>query len=114
MGKPNPTIPAKKKGILSRLAGLFHSAPDGVIILRDGDSCLVIVKDGQVLFHTSDVALSHAEFVRRTSGTLPEGAWVGTIRKFGGEVVALSSRTFYGNQLPAPPPVAEAIHAAFR
>lgn len=104
----------RMKGIFSRLAGLFRPLPAGVVALREGDSELVIVKDGEVLFHTPDVALSHAEFVSRTTGTLPEGAWVGTIRKHGGEVVAISSRTFFGYQLPAPPPVADAIHAAFR
>lgn len=113
MTKPNAGHP-KKKGALSRLAGLFSAPSDAGTTLREGDACLVIVKGGEVLFHTSDVALSHAEFVSRTSGTLPDGAWVGTIRKCNGEIVALSSRTFYGNQLPAPPEVADAIHAAFQ
>jgi hypothetical protein len=92
-------------------------AKDGAaaqIELADGAACLVLVKDSKVVHHTGDLALSHAEFVRRTAGTLPEGAWVGTIRKFSGEIVALGSRTFYGNQLPAPPEVMAAIHALFR
>jgi hypothetical protein len=83
-------------------------------LLQDGAALLVIVKHGALLHHTHDVALSHAEFVRRSAGTLPEGAWVGTIRKTGGEVIAMSSRTFYGNQLPAPLDVMQAIRARFR
>jgi hypothetical protein len=69
--------------------------------------------DGKVRVHTSDVSLSHAEFVRRTFGNLPSGAWVGTVRKSGGEVVAMNSRTFYQNQLPAPQAVVDAIRAEF-
>jgi hypothetical protein len=82
--------------------------------LRDRDSLLAIVQDGAVAAHTSDIALSHAEFVRRTMGTLPAGAWVGTIQKAGGEVTPFNSRTFYGNQLPAPPEVVTAVRAMFR
>jgi hypothetical protein len=72
-----------------------------------------VVLGGKVLAQTSDVSLSHAEFVRRALGSLPVGAWVGTVRKSGGEVVALNSRTFYGNQLPAPQVVADAVRAEF-
>jgi hypothetical protein len=68
-----------------------------VSALRDGETRLAIVRDGTVIAHTADITLSHAEFVRRTCGTLPDGAWVGTIRKTGGRVLALNSRTFYGN-----------------
>jgi hypothetical protein len=79
--------------------------------LRDGDTLLAVVKDGQVTVHSWDIALSHAEFVRRTLGELPRGAWVGTIRKANGEVMPLNSRTFYGNQLPAPQAVLDAVRA---
>jgi hypothetical protein len=82
--------------------------------LRDGDTLLAIVQDGKVTAHTWDIALSHAEFVRRTLGALPAGAWVGTIRKADGAVTPFNSRTFYGNQLPAPPEVVEAVRALFR
>ncbi len=82
--------------------------------LQDGDTLLAIVRDGKVTAHTRDIALSHAEFVRRTLGQLPEGAWVGTIRKAGGEVTAFNSRTFYGNQLPAPAQVVAAVRATFQ
>ncbi len=73
------------------------------IISPDSEGMPVaVVKDGKVTVHTWDIALSHAEFVRRTLGALPDGAWVGTIRKTGGETMPFNSRTFYGNQLPAP------------
>ena len=81
--------------------------------LRDGDTLLAIVKDGKVTVHTWDIALSHAEFVLRTLGELPDGAWVGTIRKANGEVMPFNSRTFYGNQLPAPQEVVDAVRAMF-
>ena len=42
--------------------------------------------------------LSHAEFVSRTVGTLPEGAEVVTIGKYQGQVAAFNSMTFSGNQ----------------
>jgi hypothetical protein len=98
---------------MQRRLGLPGDAETGEV-LDDGAALLVIVKDGTVLHHTHDVALSHAEFVHRSAGTLPEGAWVGTIRKTRGEVIAMSSRTFYGNQLPAPFDVMQAIRSRFR
>lgn len=81
--------------------------------LRDGEARLVAVLGEVILAHTPDVSLSHAEFVRRSLGELPQGAWVGTIRRSAGEVVAVNSRTFYGNQLPAPANVTEVIRIAF-
>ena len=81
--------------------------------LRNGDTLLAIVSDGSVVHHTRDVALSHAEFVKRTVGTLPPGAWVGTIRKASDEVMAVNSRTFYGNQLPPSQEVIDAVRAVF-
>jgi hypothetical protein len=83
------------------------------VSLRDGDTLLAIVQDGKVTAHTRDIALSHAEFVRRSFGKLPDGAWVGTIRKANGEVVPFNSRTFYGNQLPASQDVVDAVRAMF-
>ena len=83
------------------------------IQLRDGDTLLAIVTDGKVTVHTWDIALSHAEFVRRTFGEFPDGAWVGTIRKADGQLMAFNSRTFYGNQLPAPQEVVDAVRAMF-
>jgi hypothetical protein len=89
-------------------------AASSATLLRDGDTRLAVVRDGRLMVETADVTLSHAEFVSRALGTLPEGAWVGTIRKANGVVMALNSRTFYGNQVPAPPSVLDAVRAAFR
>ncbi len=98
------------------VAGFFRAAPptSTATLLRDGDTRLAVVRDGRLVVETADVTLSHAEFVSRALGTLPDGAWVGTIRKANGVVMALNSRTFYGNQVPAPPPVLDAVRAAFR
>lgn len=87
---------------------------DSTIQLRDGDSLLAIVQGGKVVAHTWDIALSHAEFVRRSFGALPEGAWVGTLCKTDGQVRPFNSRTFYGNQMPAPSEVVDAIRTMFR
>jgi hypothetical protein len=53
-------------------------------------------------------------FVARTVGTLPEGAQVVTIGKSGGELYALTSRTFSGVQTYAPQTAQDAARAAFR
>jgi|GEM_PF-1115539 len=103
--------------IRESIIGFFdrlNAKPGDARRLRDGDSLLVSVRGNTILAHTFDIALSHAEFVRRSLGTLPEGAWVGTIRKTGRQVIALNSKTFYGNQLPAPQSVQDAIRSAFR
>jgi hypothetical protein len=104
------------KRILSRLGSLFERTDpnDKRIKLRDGDALLASVQGERVIAYTFDIALSHREFVIRNLGTLPEGAWVGTIRKFGGVVIAVNSRTYYENQLPAPQPVLDVIHENFR
>jgi hypothetical protein len=83
------------------------------IRMRDGDAILVMVKDGEVLHYSSNMSLPHAEFVRRTTGQLPESAWVGTVSKLDGEVAAISSKHFFGYQLPAPPEVAEVVKRSF-
>ena len=87
---------------------------DQPFLLQEGDTLLAIVQDGKVAAHTWDIALSHAEFVRRSIGTLPAGAWVGTLRKAEGQVTPFNSRTFYGNQLPAAPEVVRAVRSMFR
>jgi hypothetical protein len=58
--------------------------------------------------------MPHVEFVRRSVGKLPEGAWVGTISKIDGEIAAISSKSFYGYQLPAPEWVYRTVKAAFK
>lgn len=62
--------------------------------MRDGDAILVMVKDGKVLHFSWNMSLPHVEFVRRATGSLPEGAWVGTVSKLGGEVMGISSKYF--------------------
>ena len=89
--------------------------PDGPrVTLHEGETRLAVVHGGRVVAETADITLSHAELVQRTVGTLPDGGWVGTLRKSAGVVVAINSRTFYGNQLPAPQPVLDVVRAAFR
>jgi hypothetical protein len=81
---------------------------------KDGQTLLIIVKDGKVIEFTWDMGLPHVEFVRRRVGELPAGAWVGTVSKIDGEVVAISSKHFFGYQLPAPEPVATAVRSLFK
>ena len=81
--------------------------------MRDGDAILIMVKDGEVIHHSWNMGLPHAEFVKRTTGQLPAGAWVGTASKLEGEVVAISSKHFFDYQLPAPPEVADAVRRTF-
>jgi len=99
---------------LSWLKRSEDNPADPRIRLGPDDAALVSVRDGKVIAYTLDVTLSHKEFVTRELGELPDGAWVGTIRKLDGAVVAMNSRTYYGNQLPAPPEVFTAVRAAFR
>lgn len=82
--------------------------------MRDGDAILVMVKDGQVLHFSWNMSLPHVEFVRRSTGSLPEGAWVGTVSKLDGIVMGISSKYFYDYQLPAPPEVNAAIRERFQ
>ena len=72
------------------------------IELTNGQTLLVVVRDGRVVEYTWDMGLPHVEFVKRRFGELPAGAWVGTVSKIDGDVVAISSKYFYGYQLPAP------------
>jgi hypothetical protein len=81
--------------------------------MRNGDAILVMVKDGRVVHFSWNLGLSHAEFVRRKAGTLPEGAWVGTVSKLDGEVMGITSKHFFNYQLPAPPDINDAIKAVF-
>jgi len=83
------------------------------IKMRDGDTILVMVKDGEVVHHSWNMSLPHVEFVRRATGERPEGAWVGTASKLDGDVVAISSKHFFGYQLPGPPEVQAAVRKAF-
>lgn len=83
------------------------------IKLTDGEALLVIAQGGRVIKYSWDLALPHVEFVKRTLGELPQGAWVGTIRKDKKEIVAISSKSFYGYQLPGPDWVTAAVREMF-
>ena len=83
------------------------------IKMRDGDTMLIMVKDGAVIHFTPNMSLPHSEFVKRTTRQLPEGAWVGTVSKLDGEVAAITSKHFFGYQLPAQPEVMEAVRKTF-
>jgi hypothetical protein len=83
------------------------------IELNPGAMLLVMVKDGKVTHWSGNLLLSHVEFVKRQMGSLPEGAWVGTVHKVDEGIVAFSSKTFYGYELPAPDWVAAAVREKF-
>lgn len=74
---------------------------NGKIPLHEGETMLIMVKDGEVVRFTPNMGLPHAEFVKHATGELPEGAWVGTVSKLDGEIAAITSKHFFGYQLPA-------------
>ena len=84
------------------------------IQLSDGQTLLILVKDGRVIEFTWDMGLPHVEFVKRRVGELPAGAWVGTVSKIDGRVAAMSSKHFFGYQLPAPEWVNTAVRTLFK
>ena len=81
--------------------------------MRNGDAMLIMVKGGEIIHFTPNMGLPHSEFVKRATGELPAGAWVGTVSKLDGRVAAISSKHFFGYQLPAPPEVAEVVRKTF-
>jgi hypothetical protein len=81
--------------------------------LHEGVTMLIMVKEGEVIHFTPNMGLPHSEFVKRTTGQLPAGAWVGTVSKLDGQVDAISSKHFFGYQLPAPADVADAVRRMF-
>jgi len=87
--------------------------PAGPIELSDGAMLLIIVRDGKVIHYSGNLLLSHAEFVKRQTGVLPEGAWVGTVHKTEEGIVAFTSKTFYGYEQIAPEWVLAAVRATF-
>lgn len=87
---------------------------DTRISIREGYYFLIIVQGEEVTHWTPDFGLSHADFVKRKVGTLPEGAWVGSATKNDGELSAVNSFTFYRNQLPGPAATQLAVHRKFR
>lgn len=87
--------------------------PAEKVEIRDGYYVLIIVQDGKVTHFTPNVSLSHADFVKRSVGTLPKDAWVGSVTKNDGYMTAINSFTFYQNQLPASPDIQKAVQAQF-
>jgi hypothetical protein len=83
------------------------------IKMRDGDTMLIMVKGGEVIHFTPNISLPHSECVKRTTGQLPPGAWIGTVSQLDGEVAAISSKHFFGYQLPAPQDFADAVRRTF-
>ena len=83
------------------------------IKMRNGDTILVMVKDGEVIHHSWNMSLPHVEFVRRATGRLTEGAWVGTVSKLDDEIMAVTSKYFFGYQLPGPKEVNDAVQRTF-
>jgi hypothetical protein len=81
--------------------------------MRDGDTMLIMAKDGAILHFSPNMSWPHVEFVRRMTGKLPEGAWVGTVSKLDGEIAAISSKYFFGYQLPGPDWVQTAVKNRF-
>jgi hypothetical protein len=81
--------------------------------MRNGDTMLIMVKGSEVIHFTPNMSLPHAEFVRRMTGELPEGVWVGTVSKLDGEVAAISSKHFFGYQLPGPDWVQTTVRDTF-
>jgi hypothetical protein len=83
------------------------------IKMRNGDAILIMVKDGKVIHHSWNMSLPHVEFVRRVTGQLPEGAWVGTVSKLEDEIMAVTSKYFFDYQLPAPKNVDDIVRRTF-
>ena len=74
---------------------------------------LIMVMGGEVIHFTPNMSLPHSEFVKRTTGQLPLGAWVGSISKLDGEIAAITSKHFFGYQLPGPDWVQAAVRNTF-
>ena len=83
------------------------------IQMRDGDTMLIMAKDGKIIHFTPNMSLPHSEFVKRATKQLPEGAWVGTVSRLNGQVAAISSKHFFGYQLPGPDWVQAAVREMF-
>lgn len=72
--------------------------------LAEGEASLVLMKDGHLLAQQPVASmLSHAEFAAQNDavtakGSLAPGYWVGTVANVNGNVLAMNSMTFYGNQ----------------
>jgi len=81
--------------------------------IGNGQTYLIIVQGDRVIDYTWAM-MPHVEFVKRSVGKLPDGAWVGTVSKIDGEIAVISSKTFYDVQMPAPEWVTKAVKSVFR
>ena len=81
--------------------------------IGNGQKYLIIVQGDRVIDYTWAM-MPHVEFVKRSVGKLPDGAWVGTVSKIDGEIAVISSKTFYDVQMPAPEWVAKTVKSVFR
>ena len=81
--------------------------------IGDGQTYLIIVQGDRVIDYTWAM-MPHVEFVKRSVGKLPAGAWVGTVSKIDGEIAVISSKTFYDVQMPAPEWVTKTVKSVFR
>ena len=84
------------------------------ITLANGETVLIMVKDVEVLHYSGNMSLPHVEFVKRATGDLPEGAWVGTIHKDREGMGVITSKYFFGYQMPAPAWVVDAVKRRFQ
>jgi RHS repeat-associated protein len=97
-------ITAATDATITAAAGGATSAT--TINLAEGEAALVLTQNGNLVAQQPvGSMLSHAEFASQygalaSDGSLAPGYWVGTIGKVNGQVVAMNSMTFYGNQLP--------------
>ena len=113
--RPLHTHPPRAAGraLFRRQAGAAATAASR-ILLREGDAVLGVVHEGRLIAKSSDVTLSHAEFVRRTVGILPEGAEAVTIGKFQGEITVLRSAKIHGRAMPASQEALDAARTVFQ
>jgi len=81
--------------------------------IGNGQTYLIIVQGDRVIDYTWAM-MPHVEFVKRSVGKLPDGAWVGTVSKIDGEIAVISSKTFYDVQMPAPEWVTKTVKSVFR
>ena len=83
------------------------------IKINEGAMLLAIAKGDKVTHYSGNLLLSHVEFVKRSVGILQDGAWVGTVHKAGGAIIAFNSKTFYGAEMPAPQWVLDVVRSNF-
>ncbi len=107
-------------GKLAKAPGVKPLAPaagtgfEKQLIIEGNDGVLAVIKDGRIIAQTRNLSLSHADFVKRELGVVPEGAEVVTIGKFRGKIEVQKSVTFHGSSLPASQEAYDAANKAFQ